>query len=226
VRPTTWGDEEKAAVMGITPQRYRELTGATDVVAEKTSDGFAFPFPLPNRPPYLISVVFMGIANPPYLIASNITNNGFVIKRLEPQSPSSLILDLHNRSGLTWEELSQLFGCDRRTLHLWARGSRPSEENESRLRQIAELVRQRDAGSPESTRKRFFLETEGSASLFSTLARSARPDSKRKLLRRAQPSRDDVRRIRPSDLVGALDDNLTLARGHLAAAKPLRRRQR
>jgi hypothetical protein len=212
--------------MGITPQRYGELMRGTSRLAEQTTEGIVVgTTTYEDRSPYLMSVVLRGGPELHYVLVANVTNVGFVsFNKPEPLSPSALILDVHTRSGLTWDELSRLFGCDKRTLHLWARGSRPSDENESRLRQVANLVRQRDVGSPDATRRLLFSSAQGSESLFSMLSRTARAELHPTTAKTTPGVSTRQRPSLPSELLGALHDNVTNERGRLVAAKPLRRR--
>ncbi|MYE02765.1 MAG: helix-turn-helix transcriptional regulator [Alphaproteobacteria bacterium] len=39
------------------------------------------------------------------------------------------LFEIRRLSGLTWQELADLFGVSRRTVHNWANGARPSAEH-------------------------------------------------------------------------------------------------
>lgn len=51
-----------------------------------------------------------------------------------------LVVSLHERSGLTWEQLAQVLGVSRRSLHLWAKGARVSKEHYHAMEQFDELL--------------------------------------------------------------------------------------
>ncbi len=49
-------------------------------------------------------------------------------------------MGLHERTGLTWDELARLLGVSRRTVHYWKNGAAPSAARERRLNQISEVI--------------------------------------------------------------------------------------
>lgn len=51
----------------------------------------------------------------------------------EPLGDAENLKVLQETSGLSWEQLSKLFGVGRRTLHLWANGGRMSQWNREQL---------------------------------------------------------------------------------------------
>ncbi len=58
---------------------------------------------------------------------------------IEPSSAETLVA-LHDRTGLTWEEIAQLLGVSRRTVHYWKNGAAPASARERRLNQIFEVI--------------------------------------------------------------------------------------
>jgi hypothetical protein len=114
-----------------------------------------------------------------------------------------------------------MFGVQRRSLHLWARGSRLSADNAERLEQIAAAIRLLDLGDPDQTRSALLRPWGGSESIYDlfcarsdreavALARrgagvDVRPASTRKrppaLSRTARQAR---RGLLPTELVGGL----------------------
>lgn len=66
--------------------------------------------------------------------------------------PSGAISELRRISGLTWEQLGQLLGVTRRSVHFWASGRPLNASNEKRLMQVLDIVRVADRGSARSTR--------------------------------------------------------------------------
>jgi len=62
------------------------------------------------------------------------------------------VSELRRISGLTWEQLGQLFAVSRRSVHFWASGKPLNAENETRLLQVLDIVRTADRGDAGSTR--------------------------------------------------------------------------
>lgn len=68
-------------------------------------------------------------------------------------SAADAIRELHRESGLTWDQLSKLFGTSRRALHMWANGARLSATNESRLHELESIIRAlRSSSNPDDRR--------------------------------------------------------------------------
>lgn len=68
------------------------------------------------------------------------------------KTPSDALADLRRISGLTWEQLSRVFGVARRSLHFWASGKPLSAGNEERLRVTLATIRFVDRGSASANR--------------------------------------------------------------------------
>ncbi len=62
------------------------------------------------------------------------------------------LIELKQRSGLTWDQLAGCFGVARRTLHNWARGEGITVQHEERLRSLSALIRALGPGTPASIR--------------------------------------------------------------------------
>ena len=62
------------------------------------------------------------------------------------------LAEIRRRSGLTWEQLSEVFGVSRRSVHLWASGKPVSSSNEERLHAVLSVVRRIDRGAASETR--------------------------------------------------------------------------
>jgi transcriptional regulator with XRE-family HTH domain len=65
-----------------------------------------------------------------------------------------VIARIRQLSGLTWEQLAQVCGTSRRTLHLWASGRRMNAANEERLLHILAILQHIDTGSADRNRRR------------------------------------------------------------------------
>ena len=72
----------------------------------------------------------------------------------EAVSTGEAILEIRRRSGLTWEELGDLFGVSRRSVHHWASGKPVSAANENTIRRMLAAVRRLSQGSRTATRSR------------------------------------------------------------------------
>ena len=76
------------------------------------------------------------------------------IQYVPAESTAEAILEIRRRSGLTWEEMSDLFNVSRRSIHHWANGKPPSARHERVLRQALAAIRGLDRGDQTGTRAR------------------------------------------------------------------------
>ena len=79
------------------------------------------------------------------------------------------LLAIRQRSRLTWEQLARVFGVARRSVHFWARGTRPSGDHAERISFVARLVGEIDTGDPEQTRAALLSPRAGGLSVFELL---------------------------------------------------------
>lgn len=79
------------------------------------------------------------------------------------------VSELRRISGLTWEQLGELFGVSRRSVHFWASGQPLNAANEARLLHVLDIVRAGDRGSAAETRAAL-VAREGEKSVFDLLA--------------------------------------------------------
>lgn len=68
------------------------------------------------------------------------------------ESTGEAILEIRRRSGLTWQELSDLFDVSRRSVHHWANGKPVSAGNDQTIRRMLAAIRHLDRGSQLDTR--------------------------------------------------------------------------
>ncbi len=73
------------------------------------------------------------------------------------------ISELRRISGLTWDQLGQLFEVSRRSVHFWASGKPLNAENEQRLQRVLDVVRAGDRGTARATRAALMESTEGNS---------------------------------------------------------------
>ena len=72
---------------------------------------------------------------------------------LEPaESIAEAIMEIRRRSGLTWQELAELFDVSRRSVHHWANGKPVSAGHDRTIRRMLAAVRYLDRGSHLDTR--------------------------------------------------------------------------
>lgn len=78
---------------------------------------------------------------------------------VRPRSPAHLLTEMHETSGLTWDQIARYFGVSRRAVHLWVSGGRMSASNEELL---AHLVRAVEAVQhlPASDRRQALLRSD------------------------------------------------------------------
>jgi DNA-binding transcriptional regulator YiaG len=81
------------------------------------------------------------------------TTAGLPIQRR--RTPSK-ISEVRRITGLTWDQLAQLFGVSRRAVHFWASGKEMSSENEARLSRVAACLLSCDRGSARANREALF----------------------------------------------------------------------
>lgn len=74
------------------------------------------------------------------------------IEQVPAQSTAEAIMEIRRRSGLTWEELGDLFDVSRRSVHHWANGKPVTASHERMIRRMLAAVRHLDRGDQVSTR--------------------------------------------------------------------------
>lgn len=77
------------------------------------------------------------------------------------ETTDQAISEIRLISGLTWEQLSELFGVSRRSVHFWASGKPLNAANEARLMQTLDVIREADRGDAQSTRAALFYTRDG-----------------------------------------------------------------
>ena len=68
------------------------------------------------------------------------------------ESTAEAIMEIRRRSGLTWQELAELFEVSRRSAHHWANGNPVSAGRERTIRRMLAAIRHLDRGSQVDTR--------------------------------------------------------------------------
>lgn len=92
----------------------------------------------------------------PQIIASGSTHSSALYAQAYPSgtvaTANSQIRELHRRSGLTWDQIAQIFSADRRTVHFWASGKPMRAAKAEKLGRIMGILARFDRGSPVLTR--------------------------------------------------------------------------
>lgn len=109
------------------------------------------------------------------------TTSGW-LRETGPPPSQSVLAELRSRTQLTWAQLARALGVQRRSLHFWARGERPSAANLERLMGILGIVRALDRGDPSETTA-FLLESRGDRPSAFALLCEGRDDEVLELLR-------------------------------------------
>lgn len=146
------------------------------------------------------------------------------------------ISELRKISGLTWEQLGQLFEVSRRSVHFWASGKPLNAGNEERLMRVLDVVRDADRGSARSTRSALFDVSEGTTA-FDLLVAQRFDDARAALGRgvgRPTPAltelSDEAKAARkplpPEELFDAKHDRVHREPGRARAARTVRTKQR
>ena len=68
------------------------------------------------------------------------------------ESAAEAIMEIRRRSGLTWEELGDLFDVSRRSVHHWANGKSLASRHDRMIRKMLAAVRHLDQGDQVATR--------------------------------------------------------------------------
>lgn len=65
---------------------------------------------------------------------------------------ASAMLEIRRRAALTWDELADLFGVTRRSVHHWANGNTVNAKHEQAIHQALAIVRRFDRGASSDTK--------------------------------------------------------------------------
>ena len=93
-----------------------------------------------------------------------------VIQPTQTQTTGAAVLEIRRLSGLTWEQIGDLFDVSRRSVHHWANGKPPSARHERHIRQTVAGLRRLDAGSQAANHDRLLTVDVTGRSLFDLLA--------------------------------------------------------
>lgn len=81
------------------------------------------------------------------------------------ESNRAALGELRRRSGLTWDQVAEVFGVSRRSIHLWASGKPMNSGNEERLHAVLSAVKLVDRGAAGETRAALHTTIDGRPAL-------------------------------------------------------------
>jgi DNA-binding transcriptional regulator YiaG len=146
------------------------------------------------------------------------------------------ISELRRISGLTWDQLGQLFEVSRRSVHFWASGKAMNAANLKRLMRALEVVRAADRGDARSNRAALFERTDNVAPFdllveqryeeAAALLGSGRGRRKVANVELDAASRAARMPPPPADLVDARHDRVHREVGRARAARTVRNKRR
>ena len=166
-------------------------------------------------------------------LMSRSTNSGDTVLDAAPgeRAFADAVVEVRQRSGLTWEQLATLFKVDRRSVHFWASGRPMSAQNAENVSRILGVLRRADRGTPSATKA--WLHSPDSRGLLPLdLLREGRFDdieistTAAAALAKPAPLSAAARKRRaprpPAELVAAREDRAHIEKGKLIAAVPLK----
>jgi hypothetical protein len=171
-----------------------------------------------------------------WLCLSAQTNSGYTTAKDYYHSDSrAAIMELRRLTGLTWEQLSRLFGLTRRSLHLWAVGKPMSATNEEHLQRLLATLRSIDRGTARGNRS-LLLGVMGDGTVpFDLLVEKEYDRVIKQVGLESLRARRRPRRLphgggshidrQPHELVGALQEPVHEQKGHLLSASPIQTRR-
>jgi len=177
----------------------------------------------------------------PYVHEFEATASGHAWERhtaatVDAETTRQSISELRRISGLTWEQLGELFDVSRRSVHFWASGKALNSGNEQRLMQVLDVVRAADRGDARSTRAALFEVKDGTTAF--ALLKDGRLEDARSVLgsgaARKAPALTELgaaakaarKPALPEDLVDARHDRVHNDRGRSRAARTVRNKLR
>ena len=81
-----------------------------------------------------------------------------------PATATALLERVHERSGLTWEQIARALGVSKRSIHLWAGGGKLNGRNMEALASLDALVAANSGDGPEYCRAALLTAAPGAAS--------------------------------------------------------------
>ena len=162
--------------------------------------------------------------------------DGEIVTGESSEGTRRAVSELRRLSGLTWDQLGQLFKVTRRSVHFWASGKPLNAMNEQRLLQVLEVVRWADRGDARSNRSAMFEVCDDNtpfdllaAGKFDTAKNLLGPGPRRRRIELGQLShaaKADRRPPPPEELIDAVHDDVRHDVGRGRAARTVRNKLR
>jgi len=153
-----------------------------------------------------------------------------------PTDTSTALAELRRLSGLTWEQLAQIFGVSRRTLHFWASGKSLNARNEEHLWRLLDVLRKVDRGAADVNRAILLTDRDGTIPIKlleerrydEFLQRVGEGPGRRSVARKplSREAREARKPQPPEDLVDARQDRVHKDVGGGRAARTVRSKRR
>lgn len=118
----------------------------------------------------LVELATVNNYNPVQPDESTTANIAGQIDRIPTKTTAEAVLEIRRRSGLTWDELSEIFDVSRRSVHYWANGKKMSAKKERVVHQTLVAVNHLDEGVQAKTRARILDTGISGQSPFNLLA--------------------------------------------------------
>ena len=152
---------------------------------------------------------------------------------LEPtESIAQAVMETRRLSGFTWEELGDLFGVSRRSVHLWVNGGSVSSGNDRLVRRMLAVFRNIDRGTQAETRSMLLaIDSNNQMSIFDLLkarrfveviVRAEMVKISKSIRLPSSQSAKSNRPPPPALLLGAEQERLGTAVGKARKARPRR----
>lgn len=154
----------------------------------------------------------------------------------EVEATRQAISELRRLSGLTWDQMGQIFEVSRRSVHHWASGKPLNAANEQRLMRVLDVIRHAYRGSARETRAALLDTSEGTTPFEMLVAQ--RFEQARAALGRGQgrahgtlsklsrEARDARKPPPPATLVEGVSERIDNDPGRARAARSVRVRAR
>lgn len=146
-------------------------------------------------------------------------------------SAGSLIAELRQLSGLTWEQLARLCKVSRRTLHFWASGKPMKPGHQEHLNRLLGVIRYMDRGTAELNRAALLSPTTDEKLPFDLLSNNeyalVEQSIGKGVIRPRPPTVSPAmlasrKPIHPTEILESRQERLHPASGRLLKSKPIR----
>jgi transcriptional regulator with XRE-family HTH domain len=143
--PRTWTSNLFATVSGaaVTAAALAAFTGGVRSLIERTAPPLTWPVPLSTTVEQLA-------------------------EERPVRSTATIVQELRDKSGLTWDQLGRLLGVSRRAVHLWAAGGRVNARHLELLTKLHGIVDSLPAADAAQRRMLLFKPRQAEPSIFDT----------------------------------------------------------